>query len=164
MDQNFGPMDWEQLLARIPSMQSAPALADVLGIRKKAHAQEAPPMMSQGYGSMPTPAPAPAPPPPMPPQQPTTPVHHMSKYDDPVDPSVLASADRVSSGWNGELSRPEMSPHSDLNTSGFGNIGGLLFGKDNLRDSAAYDENGNFRGMFPMAKGLLSKIFDTEDY
>ena len=161
MDQNYGPMPWEELLARLPSMQSAPALADVIGLRKKSQTQA--PMMSQGYGSIPTPAPAPSPAP-MPPQQPTTPVHHASKYDDPVDPSVLASADRVSSGWNGELSRPEMTPYSDLNTSGFGSIGGLLFGKDALRDSAAYDDNGNFRGMFPMAKGLLSKIFDTEDY
>jgi hypothetical protein len=163
MNQNYGPMPWEELLARIPSMQSSPALADVLGLRKKAQEQEKPPMMAQGYGSIPAPEPMPAPQQPMQPmQQPSQPIHHMSKYDDPVDPSVLASADRVSSGWNGEYSRPAMSRYSDLNTSGFGNIGGLLFGKESLRGGTAYDEDGNFRGMIPMAKGLLSKIFDTE--
>lgn len=158
MDQNFGPMDWEQLLARIPSMQSSPALADVLGLRKKAEERERPPMMSQGYGSIPAPAPAPPPQP----MQPMQPAQHSSPYDDPVSPEVMASAERVSSGWNGERSPSPMSRYSDLNTSGFGSIGGLLFGKENLRGGTAYDEDGNFRGMFPMAKGLLSKIFDTE--
>lgn len=160
MDQNFGPMPWEELLSRIPSMQSSPALADVLGIRKKAQAQSQLPMMAQGQA--PAPAPVQASPPPAP-MQPMQPARQPSPYDDPVDPEVMASADRVSSGWNGEGERPAMSRYSDLNTSGFGNIGGLLFGKDNLRGGTAYDEDGNFRGMFPMAKGLLSKLFDTEE-
>lgn len=160
MDQNFGPMPWEELLARIPTMQSSPALADVLGIRKKAQAQSQLPMMAQGQ----SPAPAsiqPSPPPA--PMQPMHPAQQPSPYDDPVSPEVMASADRVSAGWNGEHERPEMSRFSDLNTSGFGNIGGLLFGKEALRGGTAYDDEGNFRGMFPMAKGLLSKLFDTED-
>jgi hypothetical protein len=167
MNQNYGPMPWEELLARIPSMQSSPALADVLGLRKKAQEQDRPPMMAQGYGSIPSPEPMP------PPQQPKQsmqspqsmqPVQRASPYDDPVDPEVMASADRVSAGWGGADTpdRPAMSRYSDLNTSGFGNIGGLLFGKESLRGGTAYDEDGNFRGMFPMAKGLLSKIFDTE--
>ena len=160
MDQNFGPMPWEELLARIPQMQSSPALADVLGLRKKARAQSELPMMAQEAAPPPAPIPAPTPPTPSPMQ----PTRQPSPYDDPVDPEVMASADRVSSGWNGEYSRPEMSRYSDLNTSGFGNIGGLLFGKDSLRGGTAYDDDGNFRGMFPMAKGLLSKIFDTEGY
>lgn len=164
MNQNYGPMPWEELLARIPSMQSSPALADVLGLRKKAEEREQPPMMSQGYGSIPSAAPAPPAPPPQPmqPMQSMQPAKTTSPYDDPVSPEVMASAERVSSGWNGERSPSPMSRYSDLNTSGFGSIGGLLFGKENLRGGTAYDEEGNFRGMFPMAKGLLSKIFDTE--
>lgn len=166
MNQNYGPMPWEELLARIPSMQSSPALADVLGLRKKAEEREQPPMMSQGYGSIPSATPAPPAPPPQPmqPTQSMQPASSASPYDDPVSPEVMASAERVSSGWGGADSpdRPEMSRYSDLNRSGFGALGGLLFGRDSLRGGTAYDEEGNFRGMFPMAKGLLSKIFDTE--
>lgn len=167
MDQNYGPMPWEELLARIPSMQSSPALADVLGLRKKAEERDRPPMMSQGYGSIPSPSPLPpqAPPPQpiqQPTQQPMQAANRPSPYDDPVDPEVMAGADRISSGWNGEMARPEMSRYSDLNRSGFGALGGLLFGREALRGGTAYDDEGNFRGMFPMAKGLLSKMFDTE--